>query len=194
MQWCIRSRSPYLFNNMTFTSRKLNFRTVFLLVVLVEVIFVLLFICYKYTKVIDIINSIILFDTFIAILWYSWETQKLKEVTIKRPILTFIRKVVGSVVELELKNYGEGVARNVSIRLEESAKPIHTITLMSSILSASNSPLSIHSPILESWGKEIYIDYYNAEGVTKYTTIVKWVDSSINRDRCEIINYSFVKS
>lgn len=142
----------------------------------------------------EVITPVILFWTFLAIVWYAKETQNLKEATIKRPILSFQKgyNLQYARVSIELKNYGEGVARNVEIKL--GTKVIHKIPLVSSIYSKHNQPLPFSEVaylLLEEWKDEINISYYDVSGETKYTTIVQWDDSEENRDKCKIIKYYY---
>lgn len=133
------------------------------------------------------VSVVIYFLTLCAIIWYAKETQELKEVSVKRPCLSFNRDT-----EIKLKNYGEGVARDIEIKI--GGETVHKIPLMSSIYSSSSSPLKISGEakkLLEEWKNEIVIRYYDIGGKTQYTTKIKWDDSVNNRDRCEIIYYGW---
>lgn len=138
------------------------------------------------------LSSLMLFLTFLAVLWYSKESQELKEVSIKRPILSFNKYPRGGSEEIVLKNYGEGAARNVQIIINN--KPIHEIPLVSSIHSSSSGPLpfsAVDNARLRMHGEKIIIQYYDTGGKTKYTTITQWDDSDNNRDKCKIIEYKW---
>lgn len=138
------------------------------------------------------LSALMLFLTFLAILWYSKETQDLKEVSIKRPIMFFNKYLRNGDEEIVLKNYGEGVARNVQIIINN--KIMHEIPLVSSIYSNSSSPLSfsVEDKIqLRLCKDEIIIRYYDIGGKTRYTTITQWDDSVENRDKCKIIEYKW---
>ena len=131
------------------------------------------------------IAPIIYFLTLLAIIWYSKETQELKEISIKRPCLSFNRgnKIV-------LKNYGEGVARDIEIKISD--KVVHKIPLVSSPYSKHSGELSFsdeENSQLEKYKGEIVLHYYDISGKTKYFTIIQWDDSENNRDGCKIIDY-----
>lgn len=138
-------------------------------------------------KIAEELSSLILFLTFLAILWYSKETQDLKEISIKRPFLSFNRNET-----IVLKNYGEGVARDIEIKINNET--VHKIPLVSSIYSKHSGLLSFserENRILEEHKDEIRIHYYDMSRKIKYITVTQWDDSLNNRDGCRIINYKW---
>lgn len=133
-------------------------------------------------------DNVILFWTLLAILWYSMETKKLREVTIKRPIISLLKENTSGGYIISLRNYGEGLARDVKIRLSD--KVIHKIPLVSGIYSDFNGNIKFsqeENNELSNFENEIYICYGDSNGESEYTTILKWDDSY--RDGCQILKY-----
>jgi hypothetical protein len=128
-------------------------------------------------KTIEILTSFILFLTFLAILWYSKETQELKEAAIKNPCVTLYKK--NGVIKI--KNYGTGVARNITF----VAPLTFTFPLLSSngFEDLSDNIVSAINGITDT----ITIEYYDLNKVYKYTTKLKW--DSNNQDGVQIEKY-----
>lgn len=152
---------------------------------------------YSTINLIDLAGSLILFWTFLAILWYSKETQELKEVSIKRPLVTLY---YGG--KIKIKNYGEGVARDVKMQVNAPANLTYSVALLSSgsfqsIIKEKKDATDeekIHykekeedlQRSLESM-ETIYISYSDVNKKTKYKTILKWDPSS--KDKFSIKKY-----
>jgi len=156
----------------------------YLYIKLGAIIGTLLFVAFfvlKNNEIINILSSLILFLTFLAILWYSKETQELKEVSIKRPCLSFNR----SKEKIVLKNYGDGVARDIEIDINNEI--IYTIPLFRSSQYSGEIPILIEE--LKKYQGKILISYFDISKKTKYLTSVKWDNSVNNRDGCKIIEY-----
>ena len=134
--------------------------------------------------IVEGLSLLMLFLTFLAILWYSKETQGLKEISIKRPCLSFYIKDN----KIKLKNYGEGVARNIEIKVNN--KTVYEIPLISgNIRDCALTFPEDKNELLKKCKDEIIILYHDISRETKYTTITQWDDSVDNRDKCKIIDY-----
>lgn len=133
----------------------------------------------------------ILFLTFLAILWYSMETRELKEISEKRPCISFNRygeKII-------LKNYGDSIARNIIILDEKNI--LHEIPLISRA-EGGYAPLPLNiimEPekflLLKDCQNNISICYTDQSGRRKYITKIRWNDSKSKSDGCEIIDHSW---
>lgn len=68
-------------------------------------------------NIIGVINIVVLFLTFIVIIWYSWETRQLRKVTQKQLELNIlpILSVEQITDKLIIKNIGKSPALNVAI-------------------------------------------------------------------------------
>lgn len=134
----------------------------------------------------DELTLMILFLTFLAILWYTKETQDIKEISIKRPCLSFYIKEG----KVKLKNYGEGVAMDIEIKFDN--KTVYKIPLMSGNIrdSALTFPEE-KNKLLKEHEDKIIIHYYDISRKIKYTTITQWDDFVDNRDKCKIIDYKW---
>lgn len=144
---------------------------------------------YVINNVRDEIAPIIYFWTLLAILWYSKETRELKEISIKRPYLSFY---INKDKKIKLKNYGEGAARDIKIIIN-SGEEIK-IQLMSSVYGSQYGIVEFtdeENKLLQECKNEITITYYDISGKIKYTT-KNQLDNSINsKDKCEIIYYGW---
>ncbi|MFA5130357.1 MAG: hypothetical protein WC477_05600 [Patescibacteria group bacterium] len=131
------------------------------------------------SKTVDLLTLLILFWTFLAILWYSKETQELKETAMKRPCVTLYKE--GG--EIKIKNYGDGVARDIHF----DVYPSFTFPLLSS-KGFEELPNAIGT-VLKDTTDAITINYYDLNRAFKYTTELKW--NSDNKDGVQIENYEW---
>jgi len=141
----------------------------------------------------DLLTIIVLFLTFLSILWYSQETKELKEVTIKRPCLSFNVKYyyTGQLEGVLIKNYGEGVAMDLQIILNDNViykvPLIHGQNGMHRLID-KGLPLPM-GKLLNKYKDKIELRYYDQSRKTLYTSIIKLSVSNINGDGCELISY-----
>ena len=141
----------------------------------------------------DLLTIIVLFLTFLSILWYSQETKELKEVTIKRPCLSFnvATYCTEQLKDVLIKNYGEGAARDLQIIINN--RVIYKVPLIHGLdgahrLIGNGLPLNI-AILLNKYRDKIELRYFDQSHKTLYTSTIKLAPSDINGDGCELISY-----
>lgn len=134
----------------------------------------------------DKLSLLILFWTLTAILWYSKETQELKEASIKRPCISLYKKTEeengASVTKIKIKNYGDGVARDVKLKINDQIK------FSVPLLSSGSALVALTGDMV---AEDAEITYCNATSDVKYKSIVLKDDSPENTDGFLLIDYKW---
>ena len=72
------------------------------------------------------LSDLILFATFLALLWYAWETRRMRKQIVDQTKLQLTPFVVILVEDslVMVANYGESTARNIEIKCSSSVKEV----------------------------------------------------------------------
>ncbi len=93
------------------------------------------------------LSDLILFATFLALLWYAWETRKMRREIVEQTKLQLTPFVVvlSEDPQLTVANYGESTARNIQIKCSSLVKNVPTPLPISALPKGEKKGLEIKS-------------------------------------------------
>jgi hypothetical protein len=88
-------------------------KKIIIVIILIFLLIVIAFFAFCMDKKANMfVSNVIYFLTLLAIVWYSYETKLLREITLGRPVISIIKNVSDTI---EIRNDGSNIAYNVEI-------------------------------------------------------------------------------